>query len=124
MASITNISLSATKVTGAGNNWDVTVRYNANFSTFEWQTGNFTFRDGFVLWEEDPIWDDKLTGVVAVSTFNPNAAVVTRTLTHRISGSTLNTEWGQEELYARVRLRNVDLNILYTKKSSTLNLSP
>lgn len=124
MASITDIRLSATKVTGAGNNWDITVRYNARFSSFEWQTGNFNFRDGFVLWEDDVFSDDQLTGVVAVSVFNPNAAVVARTLTHRINGDTLDTEWGQEELYAIVRLRNIDLNILYTERSPTLRISP
>jgi len=124
MADIADIRLSATKVTGGGNNWDITVRYNARFSQFEFQTGNFDFRDGFVLWEDDPFSDDQLTGVVAVSVFNPNGPVVARTLTHRISGDTLDTELGQEELYAIVRLRNLGLNLLYTAKSPTLNLSP
>jgi hypothetical protein len=124
MADITNITLSATKVTGGGNNWDITVKYNARFSQFEFQTGNFDFRDGFVLWEDDPFSDDQLTGVVAVSVFNPNTAVVARTMTHRINGDTLDTELGQEELYAIVRLRNLGLNLLYTAKSPILKLSP
>lgn len=125
MASITNIRLSATKVTGAGNNWDVTVKYDAHFSQYEHQTANFRFRDGFVLWESDRVTrDDQLTGVVAVSVFNPNAAVVTRTLTHRIDADTLDTEWGREELYAIVRLRNIDLDVLYTGRSPILKLSP
>jgi hypothetical protein len=122
MAFITNIALSATKVTGAGDSWRLTVTYDAVFSKFE--IDNFTFRDGFVVWEEDPVDDDKLTGVVGVSVFNPSASPTRRTLTTTISGDTLDTELGQEEIYTVVRLRNLDLNILWQKKSSVLTLSP
>ncbi|HEU4843073.1 MAG TPA: hypothetical protein VFT05_02310 [Burkholderiaceae bacterium] len=34
----------------------------------------------------------------------------------RISGDTLATELGSEELYPIVRLRNLDLNLLYPQK--------
>jgi hypothetical protein len=124
MASISNIKLSAAKATGAGNTWDLTVTYDANFSPFE--VANFNFRDGFVVWEEDdwPNPDDQLTGVVGVTQFNPTATPTRRTMRHRISGSTLDTEWFGEEIYVVVRLRNLDLNLLYTKKSGVLHLNP
>jgi hypothetical protein len=122
MASITNIKLSATKVTGGGDNWKLTVTYDAVFSKFE--IDNFNFRDGFIVWEDDPFDDDKLTGVVAVSVFNPTGSPTKRTMTTTISADTLDTELGDEEIYVFVRLRNLDLNILYTKKSGVLHLSP
>ena len=56
MASITNVVLSATKSTGAGNTWKLTVTYDAVFSKFE--LDNFNFRDGFVVWEDDIFSDD------------------------------------------------------------------
>lgn len=129
MATINHPKLFATKIPGT-NNWDMTVKYTAQFSQFEVTTGNFTFRDGFVLWEDDSGsvfggGDDQLTGVVAVSTFNPSARTMNRTLTFRIDGDKLDTELGQEELYAIVRLRNIDLNVLVTRRTTpNLALSP
>ena len=76
------------------------------------------------MWEDDPVDNDKLTGVVAVSVFNPTASPTKRKLTITISGDTLDTELGQEEIFVVVRLRNLDLNILYTKTSNVLHLSP
>lgn len=130
MADITNIQMTASKVTGSGNNWDITVSYDAVFSNYEWKTANFNFRDGFVLMESDAgeIFggsDDQLTGVVAVSSFNPNEPKVRRVMKLRISGDTLDTELGAEELYPVVRLRNLDLNLLYPpKKGPILQLNP
>jgi hypothetical protein len=123
MASINNIKLAAKKVTGAGDRWEITVSYDAVFSKFEVE--HFTFRDGFVLKEEDSLsGDDTLTGVVGVSVFNPPSSPVKRVMKAVIDGDTLDTELGQEELYAVVRLRNLDLNVLHTKKSPILHLSP
>jgi hypothetical protein len=122
MATIKNIKLSATKTSGAGDTWRLTVTYDAVFSKFEVE--NFNFRDGFVVWEDDIFSDDQLTGVVGISVFNPTTTTVKRTMTATISGDTLDTELGQEELYVVVRLRNLDLNILQTKKSANLSLSP
>ncbi len=124
MASIANPTISAKKTSGAGDNWDVTVEYDALFSAFELTTANFTYRDGFVLWEDDPFDNDQLTGVVAVSVFNPTVSPVHRKMTFRVSGDTLDTELGQEELFAVIRLRNLDLNILKTRKTGILKLSP
>jgi hypothetical protein len=122
MASITNIVLSATKTTGAGDTWRLTATYDAVFSKFELDA--FTYRDGFVVWEDDPFDNDKLTGVVGVSVFNPTTSPTKRTITTTISGDTLDTELGEEEIFVIVRLRNLDLNILQTKKSNTLHLKP
>jgi hypothetical protein len=124
MAVIDRIRLSANRVRGAGGRWDVTVRYTARFSPFEVNGGQFTFRDGFVLEEDDPLLHDPLTGVVAVSTFNPTDTEVERTLTHRIDRGPLDGELGPDELFAVVRLRNVDLNLVTTGQSSPVRLSP
>ena len=120
MATITNARLTLTK--GAGPNWTATVRYTARFSQFE--VNNFNFRDGFVLWEDDPFENDQITGVVGVSVFNPAALSVNRTMTAVVSGDDLDTEIGQEEIFAKVRLRNLELNVLYTGATDTVHVSP
>lgn len=120
MATITNAKLTLTK--GAGPNWTARVTYTAKFSQFE--VNNFNFRDGFVLWEDDPFNDDQITGVVGVSVFNPNTMSVTRTLSAVVNQDDLDTEIGQEEIYAKVRLRNLELNILYHGTSDTVHVSP
>lgn len=129
MATVRNVKLTAAKTAGAGNNWVITVTYRAGFSQQEWSTSNYNFRDSFQLWEEDngewgDFTDDAITGNVAASTFNPNAATVNRTLTFNFSADTLNNDLlGDERLYAVVRLRNMDLNITYTGKSQILILA-
>ena len=129
MANVRNVRLTAAKTAGAGNNWVITVKYTARFSQQEWSTSNYNFRDSFQLWEEDngewgDFTDDAITGHVSASTFNPNAAVVNRTLTYNINGDTLNNDLlGDERLYAVVRLRNMDLNIRYQGKSEILILA-
>ena len=129
MATVRNVRLTAAKTAGAGNNWVITVTYRAGFSQQEWSTSNYNFRDSFQLWEADTgefldSTDDAITGNVAASTFNPNAATVTRTLTFNFNADTLNNDLlGDERLYAVVRLRNLDLNIRYKGKSQILILA-
>ncbi|MFN3980002.1 MAG: hypothetical protein ACK4SA_06430 [Caldilinea sp.] len=117
------ISLSAQQL--SSNKWRLTVKYTATFSPQEVNPPlNFTFRDAFQIWEDDPVNDDQITGYVAVSTFNPSSTSVARTLTHEISGDALDTELGGEEIKVRVRLRNVDLNYPIHKWSKTIALAP
>src|SRR5215207_6831050 len=118
MAQILNPTMTATKL-ASGDNWRINVTYTAQFSEFEIK--NFRYRDGFVLWEDDPFDNDQLTGVVSVSTFDPSTQSVVRNMQFTISGDTLDTELGQEELFSVVRLRNLDLNILLTRKTNTLH---
>ena len=123
MASISNVKLSATK-DAPSNSWRVAVSYKAYFSAFE--LANFNYRDGFVLWESDwPDPDDKITGVVGVSQFNPTVSPTTRTMTYTLRPSDVDKidEFLGEELYAVIRLRNIDLNLLVEKKSPTLNIN-
>lgn len=125
MAQIQNVKLSATKETGQGNNWDITVKYTAKFSDFEVKDGNFTFSDCFKLMEHDPgAANQKLTGRVACSVFNPNAKSVDRTLKQKIDANTLDTDKGPEELYAIVVLKNLGLDTVFTKESPILHLNP
>lgn len=116
-------------VPGTTNTYSLNVIYQVKFDPFE--IANFKFREGFVLWEEDDTSsDDMLTGVVSVKEFAPKDLllsqdlIATRTLTFTISGDVLDTELGGEELYAMVRLRNLNLNILFEKRSTTLPLAP
>jgi len=120
------LSLSAQQL--SSNKWRLTVRYTATFSPQEVNpppTGlNFTFRDSFQIWEDDPVNDDQITGWVGVSSFNPSSTSVTRTLSHDISGDDLDTELGGEEIKVKVRLRNVDLNFPIHRWSGTIGLAP
>ena len=121
MAGISNINLSVQQL--ADNKWKFTVTYIASFSQFE--VNNFTFRDGFEIWEDDTAVDDKITGLVAGSTFKPTTTQVRRTLVHEISGDALDTELGAEEIYVRVKLRAVDINTPWIEKNSKIiNLAP
>ncbi|MDX6683412.1 MAG: hypothetical protein QOG94_3451 [Solirubrobacteraceae bacterium] len=125
MATIINPKISAQKSSASGNSWEITVEYDATFSAYELNQANFTYRDGFVLMEDDDFFDDQLTGVVGVSVFNPTKSPTHRTMRARIDGETLDTELGQEELFAVVRLRNLDLNFLHqTVASPVMTLSP
>jgi hypothetical protein len=122
MPTINNIVLSATKRTNTGNSWEIAVDYNATFSAVE--VGE-RFKDGFILWEEDPIRDDKLSTLVGGGDITPrNAGTVPRRLSARFSGNTLNTEIGEEELYAVVHLQNVDRGTEIKGKSPILKLDP
>lgn len=121
MPGISNIALSAQKL--ANNQWKLTVTYTANFSQFE--VNNFIFRDGFEIWEEDTSDDDKITGLVGGGTFKPSSTQVRRQLVYEISGDSLDTELGGEEIYALVKLRTFDIETNWTqKKSQVINLSP
>ena len=125
MANITNTKISAKKSSGSGNIWEITVEYDATFTSYELNNADFSFRDGFVLWEDDPVWNDQLTGVVGVSVFNPSKSPTHRRMSARIDANTLNTEAFREELFARVRLRNMELNWLYPEvRTPLLKLSP
>jgi hypothetical protein len=120
---IQNVRLSAEQL--SSNKWRLTVRYIAVFDPVEVNPPlNFTFRDGFQIWEDDPVNDDQLTGYVALSNFNPAGTVVQRVLSHDISGDTLDTEIGGEEIKVKLRLRNVNLNFAIHKWSGTISLAP
>ena len=107
----------------AGNQWRLSVTYTATFSAFE--VANFNFRDAIQVWEDDPFDDDKLTGWRNDANFNPGAASVVRTKTTTVSGDTLDTELGGEEIFMKIRLYNVDLNTPPVVKSSgNINLAP
>ena len=126
MAFISNIKFSATKTAGVQHSWKVTVKYNANFTPYELSTGNFRFKDSFAVWEDDswPNSDDRVTGEVGGSVFNPTASPTVRTLTYTLTNSerAIADEIFGEELYAVVKLTNIDLNVPYTKKSATLHI--
>jgi hypothetical protein len=122
MPNITNIQPpTAQKL--AGNQWRLSVTYTATFSPFE--VANFNFRDAIQVWEDDPFDDDRLTGWRNDLNFNPGAGSVVRTKTTTVSGDTLDTELGGEEIFLKIRLFNIDLNTPpVVKNSGTINLAP
>jgi hypothetical protein len=121
VAYIKNANLNAEKLNGG--TWRIHVRYDAVFSRYE--LDHFKFRDGFVLWEQDTLSDnDQLSGVVNIEYFNPSTSPMHREKLVDIDEDSLDTEWGEEELYAQIRLRNLDLNILYTKYTPVFSVSP
>ena len=120
MASVSNVNFSVTKQTGSSL-WKVTVKYNANFTNFE-KTSGMQFKERVRLWEDDP-FDDDLLKTVWGGLFDPATNTVARTITFTIGEGKLDTEWGEEELYARVNIWNSSLGIWSgSGKSGTLHL--
>jgi hypothetical protein len=102
---ITNIQ--PLSVTRAGNTWTLRVTYTATFTNEEKNPPlNYTFRDSVQICESDRFRDDKITGWVSASNFNPAANAVVRTLTAVVNGDDMDTEPGGEEVYAKIQLRN------------------
>lgn len=124
MAEIKNIVLKATKATDSRNIWRLTVQYDCVIKDKELKL-DFDYEDWFEVWEDDPFNDDKLTGKVGRSQFDPSNNLTQRTLTTTIDGERLNTELGKEEIYVKVYLKNDTLDILYpVKRSGNLSLNP
>jgi hypothetical protein len=123
MADIVDPKLTVTK--GSGPSWTLTVKYTAVFTPPEVNApNNFVFRDAIEVWEDDPISDDYIT-VGGGSVFNPNELRVPRTISLAVHEDALDTELGEEEIFAKVRLRNVSLNVLMPKKkTNTVHFSP
>ncbi|MDF7816252.1 hypothetical protein P1X15_01560 [Runella sp. MFBS21] len=121
---IRNIVLSAKKSVQNPNVWEIAVKYQARFTPYE-VNQRFNMRDSISIREDDPISDDVITGFVGASSFQSNAASIDRSIKIKVSAAGLDTEWGEEELYAIVKLKNTDLPPLEViKKSRTLDLKP
>lgn len=123
MATITNVgNLSAQQL--PGNNWKLTVTYDASFSDREVRD-RYQYRDSFVVWEEDSSIPDRITGRRSVGTFTPSARTVRRTLTTQVTGDMLDTELGAEEIYVFIHLENQDIGVEFEpKRSATINIAP
>jgi hypothetical protein len=112
------VSLSAQQL--SSNKWRLTVRYTASFSPQEVNPPlNFDFRDGFQIWEDDPVMM-----IRSQDTWRSRPSTRHADLTHDISGDDLDTELGGEEIKVRVRLRNVSLNFPIHRWSGTIGLAP
>jgi hypothetical protein len=94
-------------------------------SIISWYDRNALREGYFVRIEEVGKNSVKVTGVVAVGQFNPTASPTNRTMTYLLKGAELDKadEIFGEELYAVVRLRNLDLNLLVERKSPVLNIN-
>ncbi|MEG4323371.1 MULTISPECIES: hypothetical protein [unclassified Microcoleus] len=124
MANITNIVFSATKATNTRNSWRLMVQYDCQINDKELKL-DFDYEDWFEVLEDDTFNDDKLTGKVGISVFDPSTNLTKRTLAAIIDGDKLNTELGKEELYVKVYLKNDTLDLIYSpKRSGNLSLKP
>lgn len=122
---ITNIQ--PIKVTQSGNTWTLKVTYTATFTNQEKDPPlNYTFRDSIQIWEDDTSSpDDRITGWVSASNFNPSQNSVQRTLAAVVNGDDLDTELGGEEIYAKIQLRNFTTGgVPMIRNTPTINLAP
>jgi len=113
-------------VSKSGNMWTLRVTYTAAFTNQEVaQPLNYTFRDSIQIWEDDVLRNDKITGWVGASNFNPASASVVRTLTAVVNGDDLDTELGGEEIFAKIRLRNFTTGgVPQERNTANINLAP
>jgi hypothetical protein len=120
--SISNIRVSVEQP--SSNWWKFTVLYDVSFTQFE--VDNFTFSEGFEIWEDDDLSDDQLTKIVGKGQFKPSQTQESqRKLVAEVSGDTLNTESGAEEIYVKVKLENLGIpQLKYERKSGIINLAP
>lgn len=122
---ITNIQ--PINATQSGNTWTLRVTYTATFTNQEKDPPlNYIFRDSMQIMEYDiTSADDQCTGWVSASNFNPTQNSVQRTLTAVVSGHALDTEWGGEEIYAKIQLRNFTTGgVPISRKTAIINLAP
>jgi hypothetical protein len=128
---ITNIK--PISVQRAGNTWTLTVKYTATFTDQEKNPPlNYTFRDSIQIMESDAGPPDILigpdyaiTGWVASHNFNPAENSVQRTLVTSVNGNDLDTEFNEEEIFARIQLRNYTTGgVPMKKKTATISLAP
>jgi hypothetical protein len=121
--SINNIQVSVEKP--SNNLWRFTVFYDVTFTKFE--VDNFTFLEGFEIWEDDNFNDDKVTRLLGRVQFRPSKTQeLQRKLVGEVSGSTLDTEIGAEEIYVKVKVQNITIpgTAPLEKNSKVINLAP
>jgi hypothetical protein len=123
MSAIKNIVFSAKKTATPGDNWLLTVTYDAHFTAAELEL-KFQFEDWFRVFEDE----DHVTGKLHKSVFTPTAKVVHRKLQAVVAGSVLAADPppSHQDLYAHVSLQNASVGGVapITKKSADLVLDP
>ncbi|UUU37462.1 hypothetical protein [Streptomyces sp. NBC_00162] len=83
--------------------WEFLITYTVNFDAFE--IGRF-FHDSVKVWEEDSSDDDQVTAYAPVETFSASGPSVFRRKQFTAQGDALNTELGDEEIYAWIWIRD------------------
>ena len=101
---ITNIS--PLRVQQNGNIWTFDADYTVTFRSDE-IGGHFTFVDNAQLREEDDGADDVVVPWRGERPWKPTATKEHRSWRIRVSGDAVDTEWGGEEIYMQIGLRNV-----------------
>jgi hypothetical protein len=102
-ANITNPYLTAQQ---SGSRWGITINWTAVFHPGEVSAG-FRFATSYSLREADDTSADDIIINSSVGEFTPNSTRVRFAPRTNIPGALLDTEWGAEELYAEIHLRNV-----------------
>jgi len=102
-ANITNPYLTAQQ---SGSRWAITTKWTPVFHPGEVSAG-FIFATSYSLREADDTSADDIILNSSVEEFKPNSTRVPFQARTNMPGDSLDTEWGAEELYAEIHLRNV-----------------
>lgn len=97
MATVNSATLESSKTGG-----NILFQANVNMQ-FEARELNSLWELRMSLWEDDYVNDDRL-GSEIKTTFRPNSTTVNRQMAKRLSKSTVDTEWGDEEVYGKITL--------------------
>ncbi len=101
MAEITRSTLTSTKNGSVITFFtDTTIRFAPHEVGSLWQLR-------LQMREDDNVWDDSLSSPVARN-FRVNSATERVQLNRRLRTSTVDTEWGDEEVYGRVTVRPLE----------------
>ena len=102
MAKITRSTLTSTKNGGSITFFtDTTIRFEPHEVGSLWQLG-------LQMREDDNTSPDDNLGSRAVRNFRANSVAETVRMTRRLSTDTVDTEWGDEEVYGRVTVRPLE----------------
>lgn len=118
MASIANIKFSAKKTAGQDDWWTFEVTYDAYFTSTE-IANKEQYYDQFQIREEDTFEDDPIDWSTHGS-FYATSSLINRKLTHDVTEYQLDTEWGSEQIYIIVSLKNVKTGNKVTGQSKTI----
>lgn len=108
MATIGRVSLTI-KVDGSDTS-EVAVEYTIRFNALD-VLGNLVHREQVRLFGDDPVFDDDLITLQNVQVRPNGQTTLERRIIRRVADSTLNEDrpFQDDEIYARVDLRNLDV---------------
>jgi hypothetical protein len=126
MVALGNAGLSGSQ---AGEHWTLTVTFDVQFNPGELGQ-NFVYGDRIDFYEHDSgltFGDDHLGGLAEEQFTKPAGGgnTLARRAVRSFHEDTLDTEWGGEEIYAVIKVRNVTTSGAFVElRTPRLNISP